>query len=165
MKKSIVIIPIIVIIVGIVLSTYSEINQTISNSVSTASCDKSLWDHVYHPQRLKIIDPCKTVTGVIDNIRVEKDGDFHIRLHLDQQFANLINDANVNQQYGDLVLEPICQNPVEQEDAVDSCANFTYHVNILPVGTHVKVIGSYVLDMQHDDWAEIHPVTSIEEIK
>lgn len=143
----------------------NAITNTNENTISTESCNKSLWDHVYNPQRLKIIDSCKTVTGVIDNIRVEKDGDYHIRLHLDPEFTDLINDANVNQQHGDLVLEPICENTVEQEDAIDSCSNFSYPVDILPVVTHVKVIGSYVLDLQHDGWAEIHPVTSIEEIK
>jgi hypothetical protein len=76
----------------------------------------------------------------------------------------MTNDANVSSQYGDLVAEVICQNPVEQADAVDACSDFNYTVNVPPVGTHVKVTGSYVLDLQHGGWAEIHPVTSIEEI-
>jgi hypothetical protein len=130
--------------------------------VQSQQCDQSLWSHVYHPQRLQIVENCKTVSGTIDNIITEKDGDTHIRLHLDSQYANLINAANVNGQHGDLVLEPICQNPVQQQDAIDSCANFTYHVNVAPVGTHVLVTGSYVLDVDHGGWAEIHPVTSIQ---
>jgi hypothetical protein len=48
----------------------------------------------------------------IESIRVENDGDFHIRLMVDSEFASMINTANVNGQFGDLVLEPICQNPV-----------------------------------------------------
>ena len=28
-------------------------------------CDLSLWDHVYHPDRLEVIDDCITVTGII----------------------------------------------------------------------------------------------------
>lgn len=138
--------------------------QTGIINTSTQTCNQSLWDHVYHPNRLKVIDNCKTVTGVIDKILKEKDGDFHIRVHLDSQYANLINDANVANQHGDLVVEPICQNTVEQQDAIDSCANFNYKINIPTVGTHIKITGSYVLDLEHGGWAEIHPVTSMEEI-
>jgi hypothetical protein len=147
----------------------SDYNNSISSSVgtspSTNGCDQSLWNHVYNPSRLKIIDPCKTVSGVIESIRSERDGDFHIRLKLDPEFSNLINSANINGQFGDLVLEPICINPVTQADAISACQNFHQHINISPVGTHVKVSASYVLDKQHNGWAEIHPVTSITPIR
>ena len=63
-----------------------------------------------------------------------------------------------------MVVEPICQKQVEQADAIEACANFDEYLDIPPVGTHVKVTGSYVLDHQHGGWAEIHPATSIEEI-
>jgi hypothetical protein len=105
---------------------------------SSNQCDKSLWNHVYNPSRLQLVDNCRTVSGVIDSIRTEQDGDYHIRLKLDPQFSSFINSANVIGQSGDLVVEPICINPVTQPDA-----------------------GSYVLDKQHGDWAEIHPVTFI----
>jgi hypothetical protein len=102
-----------------------------------------------------------SVTGTIESIRVEKDGDYHIRLKVDAQFSNLINSANVKGQYGDLVLEPICQKPITQQDAIAACANFHQNISIPSVGTHVNVTGSYVLDKEHGGWAEIHPVTSI----
>ena len=124
-------------------------------------CDQTLWNHVYNPERLQIVDQCKTVSGSIESIKVENDGDFHIRLRVDPQFASITNSANVNGQFGDLVLEPICQNPVTQPDAVAACTNFHQNINIPPVGTHVSVTGSYVLDQDHGGWAEIHPVTSI----
>ena len=60
-----------------------------SPSVVTASestpgkCDDSLWNHVYNPSRLQIVDKCITVTGIIDSIRSEQDGDLHIRLNVD----------------------------------------------------------------------------------
>jgi hypothetical protein len=59
-------------------------------------CDQTLWNHVYNPARLQIVDQCKTVSGTIDSIRVEPDGDFHIRLRVDPQFASMINSANIN---------------------------------------------------------------------
>jgi len=131
----------------------------------TPTCDATLWMHVYHPQRLKIIDSCKTVTGVIQNIKKESDGDYHIQLKLDSQFSNLINSANVKYQHGYLVLEPVCQGIVTQSDAKSACMNFKSTLIIPPKGSHVTVAGSYVLDLEHDSWAEIHPISRIAIIK
>jgi hypothetical protein len=136
---------------------------TATTTTTTNSCDQSLWNHVYNPSRLQVIDSCKTVTGTIESIRTEADGDFHIRLKLDSQFSNLINSANIKGQYGDMVVEPICINPVTQADAISACQNFHQNISIPPVGTHVEIIGSYVLDREHGGWAEIHPVTSIKQ--
>ena len=127
-------------------------------------CDQSLWNHVYHPERLQIVDKCKTVSGVIESKKPEADGDFHIRLKLDPQFSNLINVANVNGQLGDMVVEPVCQKAITQLDAIPACLNFHQDINIPMVGSHVNVTGSYVLDKEHGRWAEIHPVTSIVKI-
>jgi hypothetical protein len=85
--------------------------------------------------------------------RTETDGDYHIRLKPDPQFSNLVNSANANGQFGDLLLEPICVNPVNQLDAVSACQDFHQNISIPPIGTHVQVTGSYVLDNQHDGWA------------
>ncbi|HEX9503965.1 MAG TPA: hypothetical protein VF974_06670 [Patescibacteria group bacterium] len=124
------------------------------------ACDPTLWSHVYHPQRLQVKQACTTVSGTIAAIKIEKDGDYHIRLTLDPQYKNLLTPANKNQN-GDMVLEPICVNPVTQADAISSCKGFKSNVKIPKVGQHVIVTGSYVLDNQHGGWAEIHPVTSI----
>lgn len=132
--------------------------------VGTSQCDQSLWSHVYHPDRLQIIENCKTVSGIVDKIIVEKDGDYHIRLDLDSQFSNMINDANVRGQHGDLVLEIICENTVKQQDAVEPCQGLNEFVRIPVVGQHVEVTGTYVLDMEHGGWAEIHPVSTISQI-
>jgi hypothetical protein len=143
-----------------------ESSPSSSATITTSTpngCDQSLWDHVYNPSRLQVIDSCKTVTGIIDSIRTEADGDFHIRLKLDSQFSNLINSANIKGQHGDMVVEPICINPVTQADAISSCQNFRQNIGIPPVGSHVEITGSYVLDRQHGGWAEIHPVTSIKQ--
>ncbi|OLC36999.1 MAG: hypothetical protein AUH84_00205 [Thaumarchaeota archaeon 13_1_40CM_4_38_7] len=143
------------------------IQYLVSNGVivvETVQCDPILWEHVYRPQRLNIIELCAQVTGTIENIRAEKDGDYHVRLALDPQYKDMINQANVEQQHGDIVLETICQNPIEQADAVESCQGISDIINIPRVGTYVKVTGSYVLDLEHSSWAEIHPVSSIEVI-
>ena len=139
-------------------------NTTQSISSEQGKCDKSLWNHVYNPQRLQMVSPCKSVLGVIESKRVEKDGDYHIRVKLDPPFSNLINSANMKNQFGDLVVEPICVNRVTQADAISSCQNFHQNIVIPPIGSHVNITGSYVLDKEHGNWAEIHPVTSIQAI-
>ena len=75
---------------------------------------------IYNPQRLQIVDPCKSISGVIESTTVERDGDYHIRLKPDPEFANLVNSANINEQLGYLVVEPICQNLVSQQDAISA---------------------------------------------
>ena len=42
-----------------------------------------------------------------------------------------------------------------------ACQDFHQNIEVPPVGTHVELTGSYVLDKEHGNWAEIHPVTSI----
>lgn len=138
--------------------------KTSPTSTQTPACDNSLWSHVYHPQRLKILDQCKTVSGVIKSIKKEADGDFHIQLKLDSQYSSLINTANKKYQGGNLVLEPVCQNQVKQTDAISACTNFHNLLSIPAKGTHVIVTGSYVLDLEHYSWAEIHPISSIKVI-
>jgi hypothetical protein len=136
-------------------------NTTQSILSEQGKCDKSLWNHVYNPQRLQVVSPCKSVLGVIESKRVEKDGDYHIRVKLDPQFSNLINSANIKNQFADLVVEPICVNKVTQADAISACQNFHQNIVIPPIGSHVNITGSYVLDKEHGNWAEIHPVTSM----
>ena len=134
--------------------------QTQQTPTPTPSCDQSLWQHVYNPQRLQVIDPCKTVTGHIEEIRTEEDGDYHIKFRLDPQYGNLVNEMNVQKQDGDLIVEPICQLPVYQEDAQASCQNFQQKINFPKGLEHLSIMGRYVLDTQHG-WMEIHPLTSI----
>jgi len=124
------------------------------------SCDLSLQQHVYHPDRLKVLNPCMTVTGTIEAEKPEPDGDYHIRLKLDAGQEKLLNAKNVSGQHGDLVIEPVCQHSVTQADAVSACQGFQSSLVIPAVGTHVSVTGPYVLDQTHG-WTEIHPITSI----
>jgi hypothetical protein len=127
-------------------------------------CDDSLWQHVYHPQRLQVVEKCIAVTGTVHHVKKEADGDDHIQLQLDTQFASLLNDRNKTAQADCLILEPICENPVTQADAITACRDFHSSVEVPSKGTHVRVLGSYVLDTEKPGhgWMEIHPVTSIE---
>jgi len=134
------------------------------------SCNADLWNHVYHSQRLTVIEPCTSVTGTIvdatagkrpDGVHHEKDGDTHGWLKLDPPYANLLNAGNQSNEGGNLVFEIICRFPVTQADAKSACAGFADAIAIPAVGSHVRIVGSYVQDTFHAQWMEIHPVTSI----
>jgi hypothetical protein len=129
-------------------------------SQSKIPCDASLWSHVYHDYRLKVIEQCKTVTGIVESKKREKDGDWHIRLTLDAGQENLLNEKNISEQKGCLVIEVICACEVTQSDAIGSCEGFLNNVRVPEGGEHISVTGSYVFDSQHG-WNEIHPITEI----
>jgi hypothetical protein len=130
-------------------------------SSSPVQCDPSLWQHVYDPSRLQVIKNCVTVTGTITNIQAETDGDYHVRVKLDPQYANMTNSANNLYQGGDLIVEAICEHSVSATAAA-AYANFIgKNITIPMVGSHVIVTGSYALDKNHFSWAENHPATAI----
>jgi hypothetical protein len=91
----------------------------------------------------------------------EADGDVHVRTNLDQAYRNLTNSANDQYQYGDLVVEIICVTPPSQTDAIPACQNYTNQIQVPSAGQHIKITGPYVLDTDHYNWAEIHPVYSL----
>lgn len=96
-----------------------------------------------------------------DGVRHELDGDTHGWLKVDPQFQNLLNAGNMSDEGGNLVFEVVCHFPPAQRDAKVACMNYTDHVTLPPVGSHVRIVGSYVQDTFHAMWNEIHPVTSI----
>ncbi|MGB2898595.1 MAG: SH3 domain-containing protein [Candidatus Acidiferrum sp.] len=134
------------------------------------NCDATLQSHVYHPARLIVKQQCIAVTGTFvdatagkkpDGVRHEKDGDTHGWLKLDSEFQDLVNAGNISAEGGNLVFEIVCKYPVTQTDAKAACQGFTDHVTLPPVGSHVRIVGTYVQDTFHAQWMEIHPVTSI----
>ena len=141
-----------------------------TKDAGSTSCDASLWDHVYNPQRLIVQQKCIAVTGTImdathgrrrDGVRREADGDTHGWLQLDPGFENLLSEGNMSDEDGNLVFEIVCEFPVRQTDAITACEAYSNSVNFPPVGSHVRIVGTYVQDNNHARWMEIHPVTSI----
>lgn len=122
--------------------------------------------HVYNPGRLQVLASCVSVRGVIISARQEPDGDLHVLLKVDAdqrdprggRFTNGVNDAK---QGSNLVLEPVCVGPVIQPDAVGACAGYRNPLVVPPPGTHVVVIGPWVLDAPHG-WTELHPLEKVE---
>jgi len=126
-----------------------------------ADCDKKLWNFVWEPTRLQVLDKCKTVTGVIVERNADPDGDEHMLLKLDKVQESLLQKKNFTKKAGNLVIEAICINHISRKSAKGICNGYVNHVQLPNVGDHVRVTGSYVLD-SHNGWAEIHPITTVE---
>ena len=137
---------------------------------SQAQCNPNLWSKVYHPERLLVRRMCAIVTGTIvdatngknrDGCRHEADGDGHCWIKLDAGREKFLSEGNLIHQGGNLVFEPMCRYRVTQKDAMAVCKNWKQKLMLPPVGTHVRITGSWVFDMAHKH-SEIHPVTRIE---
>ena len=143
--------------------TIPDANVDASQAAATG-CDASLWNHVYNPSRLRQLQSCVSVTGVITESNVESDGDQHFLLTLDPGQGNLTNKRNAKKKGGGLVLEIVCANPSSMKKVKSACAGYTNRIPIPKVGTHVRVTGTYVND-SHNGWMEIHPVSKLEPVK
>jgi hypothetical protein len=132
-----------------------------SSALAQPQCDASLWGHVYDPTRLTVKTECQTVTGTIINQHASDDGDVDMELALAPQFANLLNTGNISKLSGHLNIEAICQDMVHPDiPAASPACRDVQKMALPPVGTHVRVTGSYVLDTNHG-WMEIHPISVI----
>src|SRR4029077_4333708 len=166
MKAPVVVTLVIVSLVGVVAGFYfydlfRMSPGASSSSSSTCSDPASISSHVYHAYRLQIVKSCATASGTVDNVIEEADGDVHLRTNLDQAYSNLTNSANDQYQYGDLVVEIICVSPPSQTDAIPACQSYTNQIPVPSAGQHITITGPYVLDTDHYNWAEIHPVYTL----
>ena len=135
--------------------------QNRSGSSSQPGCNSETLNHVYSADRLQVHNSCQTVTGTVVRIVQERDGDTHIRLQPDAQYSGMLNDYNMQDQKGTLILEIVCAySYIPQQDAVSACQGYTNQVPIPNIGQHVSVVGQYVTDLDHG-WREIHPVYSV----
>ncbi len=163
LKSSLSIWLIAIIVVVAIFAVYLPSSLLLPNrSSSSPGCNSTTINHVYNPDRLTVHNSCQTVTGTVERILEEVDGDTHIRLRVDSQYQGLLNDYNYQHQAGTLVLEIVCAYPgsITQQDAVSACQGYTNPVPIPSNGEHVSVVGQYVTDEDHG-WNEIHPVYSI----
>lgn len=145
-------------------TTSSDKMQNVTDSSTIINCDTSLWKYVYNPERLDVVDKCKTVTGIIEESSADEDGDQHMLLKLDNGQDGLLTKKNIKKKQGDLVIEAVCANKTTLAKVGNTCNGYINHILLPKVGDHVKVTGSLVID-SHNGWEEIHPITKIEVIK
>jgi hypothetical protein len=135
--------------------------RSTENAASLCQDPNNISSHVYNPARLEPVKDCVTVSGIVDNVIAEDDGDYHIWFHVDQQYANLPNSANNDYRQGDLLAEIICATTtISQQDAVLACENYSNQIPLPTTSQNITVTGPYVLDSVHG-WMEVHPVYSL----
>jgi hypothetical protein len=101
---------------------------------------------VYHPDRLLVRDPCRSVTGTVILVRpTEDDGDLHFDVRLDHPDRMLMAN-NRSQQDGGLVVEFMPRDHG--------------HLPAPSPGDRVSLVGAYVDDTEHA-WSELHPVWAV----
>jgi excalibur calcium-binding domain-containing protein len=103
-------------------------------------------DGVYHPERLRVIDPCRAASGRVTVLREEEDGDLHFDVELDRPYRGMLAAANLSQQHGDLVVEFMPRD--------------RGHLPVPKVGDRVRLVGAFVDDTDHG-WNELHPVWQV----
>ena len=145
-------------------TTSSDQTQNVQDNNTAIDCDTTFWKYVYNPERLQVIDKCKTVTGVIEESSANDDGDQHMLLKLDAGQEDLLTKKNTKKKQGDLVIEAVCANKTTLGKVGSTCNGYINKIQIPKLGEHVKVTGSLVIDT-HNGWAEIHPVTKMDIIK
>ena len=135
-----------------------------SANAPVSDCDDGLWKYVYDPDRLQVLEKCKTVTGIIEESNADPDGDQHMLLKLDKGQKDLLTKKNKKKKNGDLVIEVVCANHISRKRALGACTGYQNQIVLPSVGEHVRVSGTYVLD-SHNGWTEIHPVSRIGKIE
>ena len=145
-------------------TTSTDQTQNVQDNNTSIDCDTSFWKYVYNPERLEVIDKCKTVAGVIEESSADEDGDQHMLLKLDNGQEELLTKKNTKKKQGDLVIEAVCANKPTLNKVGNTCNGYINKIQIPKLGEHVKVTGSLVID-SHNGWAEIHPITKIEILK
>jgi hypothetical protein len=119
--------------------------------------------HIYLPARLDS-KGCKTVTGTVKRVKVEKDGDIHVRFILDKQYAHMLTPQNYKLQEGTLVVEDSCRSkPRELVEifARFACYGYTSSLPTPTIGKRYEITGNYVIDDWHGSWAEFHGLTEL----
>lgn len=101
---------------------------------------------VYHPERLRVIDPCRRVRGRVVAIKGEEDGDLHIRLRPERSARRLLMAANFSEQRGSLVVEFMPRD--------------RGHLPAPRPGDRLALVGAYLEDLDHS-WSELHPVWQV----
>lgn len=116
--------------------------------------------HIYIPRRLDF-KGCKTVTGTIQMVKIEPDGDSHALLQLDDQYKLLLTRQNYDKQQGYLVIEDTCHSKPKDVLAKLICHNYTSTLPNPELGKRYEITGNYVIDDWHGGWAEIHGVSEL----
>ncbi len=108
----------------------------------------NVFEHVYDPARLRILDTCVTIRGVVvSEITIAADGDVTFDVKLDPPYQHMLSIGSYILRNGAIHVEIV---PYDR-DAV-----------LIPKkGDYVEITGVWVVDTDHGSWSEIHPAWSV----
>jgi hypothetical protein len=139
-----------------------------TETLRNTACDPNPRAGVHGPDRLKVVTPCATFQGTVNEAPVKNpDGDVSFQASPDPGYASFLNAQNRRE--GGLHIEivprdqPGCTpgQPVHAGDVPDLGTCSGRDVVAPAVGAHVRIVGSWVLD-RNNGWFEIHPTWSIQ---
>ncbi len=127
----------------------------IQNNPDKENCRQgNIFDGVDRQARFTVLSTCEKVVGVVHDMKgtKEDDGDYQFNLDLEEQYKKLLNQENIKQVNGMLVIEII---PKDQQS----------NLIIIPKnGDRVEAYGAWVSDNPHG-WNEIHPAWKVTILK
>jgi hypothetical protein len=100
---------------------------------------------VYSPDRLRVIDSCRHLTGTVTSVTPEEDGDMHVHVRPDAAYRSLLRS---NEYYSDGTL------------VTELMPRDHGHLPAPSVGDRVSMTGAYVFDEDHY-WPELHPIWTL----
>lgn len=119
--------------------------------------------HVYDPERLKVLNLCSRISGIVKKYESDddggSDGDFTFDVALDPEFKNFVNAENSKVWNGNIHVEIVCYNN-GRFFAFDECRDFPESLRVEPpkIGEHIWMEGQWVEDWGHSGWTELHPL-------
>lgn len=152
-RRKIILISTIIPIILIVISLCAYANYFGPQTVIQTNSDKencrqgNIFDGVDRQARFKVLSTCEKVIGIVHDMKGtrEHDGDYHFNLKMDKQYNKLLNQENINQVNGMLVMEIV---PKDQNSS---------QIQIPKNGERIEAIGAWVTD-NPQGWNEIHPI-------
>ncbi len=115
-------------------------------------CKEFVMDGVWGPERLRIVDGCVTVEGVVvSHPNMVEDGDIVFDVELDPEYRYMLSTGSYVLRKGYIHVEIV---PEDRDE-----------VYVPMKGERVRITGAWVVDTDHGSWAEIHPAWRIEVIE
>jgi hypothetical protein len=121
------------------------------NLISVEDCP---CNRVHHPKRLILLDSSKTLSGRVEKVESDMDGDIHIQLRISD--SSLLVKNNYKDENGCMVGEIVCAVP----SIFTVCWFYKNEITIPKKGDSIEIEGPYVFDKTHEI-TEIHPIMDL----
>lgn len=121
------------------------------NLISVEDCP---CNRIHHPQRLVLLDSSKTLTGRVEKVESDIDGDTHIQLRVGD--STLLVKNNYKDENGCMVAEIVCSSP----SIFPVCFFYKNKITIPKKGDSIEIEGPFVFDKGHNI-TEIHPILKL----